>query len=372
MIKPEGLVKLTPWYILISLLFIPLSILLKILGKAYTDFLIYFVYPFLISGTLFQIYPTIQGQRLKLEKLTYLHFFLFLLICLTFLFTGKIYYVSYFFVNLLFLLIILVNTKRIDDLNTLFLFVGSLYLSFASFLLVFLGNSLFVKHLINVGFILNVVFGAYYIFVPMLQIEELNPKKVSWLSFFTLNLSIPLFGVSWFAMNFEAIALSGALILISVLLLSFVVYKTLSQRKSPMKGLDISVQLLILGLCFLVGATLIGIYMAGRESFSLLTLHSDAMLYGFLVLITLGATYHIIPFLVWWERFAPKMGKGKIPTLKEILPPRVLENTAIVYTGALLLYLSGVFKEVFLGVMALAVFVYTLHLTKVYFLIKNS
>ncbi|WP_461829859.1 hypothetical protein [Aquifex sp.] len=368
MIKPEGLVKLTPWYILISLLFIPVSVILKIFDKAYTDFLIYFVYPFLISGTLFQIYPTIQGERLKLEKLTYLHFSLFLLLSILFLFTGKLYAVSYLFVNLLFAFIILVNTKRLEDLNTLFLLVGSLYLPFASLFLLFEGNGLFVKHLINVGFILNVVFGAYYIFVPMLQIEELNPKKVAWVSFFTLNLSIPLFGVSWFSMNFKAIALSGTLILISVLFLSLVIYKTLSQRKSPMKGLDISVQLLILGLIFLVGATLIGVYMAKRESFSLLSLHSDAMLYGFLVLITLGATYHIIPFLVWWERFAPRMGKEKIPTLKEILPPSVLENTAIAYTAALLLYFTGVFETVFLSIMAFAVFVYVLYLFRAYFL----
>ncbi len=367
MIKPEGLVKLTPWYILLSLLFISVSVLLKILGKDYTDFLIYFVYPFLISGTLFQIYPTIQGRRLKLEPLLYLHFSLFLFLSLLFLFTGKLYAVPYLFVNLLFAFIILVNTKKLDDLNTLFLLVGSLYLPFASLFLLFGENELFVKHLINVGFILNVVFGAYYIFVPMLQIEELNPKKIAWVSFFTLNLSVPLFGVSWFSMNFKAVALSGTLILISILFLSFVIYKTLSQRKSPMKGLDISVQLLILGLIFLVGATLIGIYMAKAESFSLLTLHADAMLYGFLVLITLGATYHIIPFLAWWERFAPKMGKEKIPTLKEILPPSILENVAIIYTGALLLHLTGFFDVFFLSLMSFIVFIYTLYIVKVYF-----
>ncbi len=115
-----------------------------------------------------------------------------------------------------------------------------------------------------------------------------------------------------------------------------------------------------------MGAVLVGVYMAKTESFSLLPLHSDSILYGFLALITLGATYHIIPFLVWWERFAPKMGKEKIPTLKELLPPSVLENTAVVYTGALLLYLSGVFEKILLVVMALAFFVYTFHLIRVY------
>ena len=367
MVKPQGLVKLTPFYILTSLIFIGFSLLLKILGKSYVDFLIFFAYPLLISGTLFQIYPTIQGKRLKFENLTYLHFILFTLLALIFLFTEKFFPLSYLFVNLLFAFIILVNTEKFEDLNVLFLFVGSLYLPFASVLLIFLDNSLFIKHIINTGFILNVVFGAYYIFVPMLQIEELNPKIGAWLSFFTLNLSVPLFGISWYAMNFKAVALSGSLILISVLFLSFSIYKTLSQRKSPLKGLDISVKLLVLGLIFLIGATIVGVRSAELENFSFLNLHSDLMLYGFLVSITFGATYHIIPFLVWWERYAPRMGKEKIPTLKEMLPPDILENVTVIYVGSLLIYLSGVFENLALLVMAFSIFTYTFFLFKVHF-----
>ncbi len=57
-----------------------------------------------------------------------------------------------------------------------------------------------------------------------------------------------------------------------------------------------------------------------------LRLHTDGMLYGFLTLITVGATHHIIPFLLWWRAYAPKIGKEKAPTLKEILPVKVVRR----------------------------------------------
>ncbi len=47
------------------------------------------------------------------------------------------------------------------------------------------------------------------------------------------------------------------------------------------------------------------------------------MLYGFLTTITVGASYHIVPFLLWWKVYAPKMGKEKVSTLKEILNIKV-------------------------------------------------
>ena len=56
--------------------------------------------------------------------------------------------------------------------------------------------------------------------------------------------------------------------------------------------------------------------MAGSKNFLFLKAHADGMLYGFLSLITVGASYHIVPFLLWWKLYAPRMGRESIPTLK--------------------------------------------------------
>ncbi|RME12296.1 MAG: hypothetical protein D6804_01810, partial [Aquificota bacterium] len=38
---------------------------------------------------------------------------------------------------------------------------------------------------------------------------------------------------------------------------------------------------------------------------------------------TVGASYHIVPFLLWWRLYAPKMGRQSIPTLKELLSQEI-------------------------------------------------
>jgi len=41
---------------------------------------------------------------------------------------------------------------------------------------------------------------------------------------------------------------------------------------------------------------------------------------GWLGLTTLGQLYKIVPFLVWTHRFAPRMGKERVPLLKDLYP----------------------------------------------------
>jgi len=46
---------------------------------------------------------------------------------------------------------------------------------------------------------------------------------------------------------------------------------------------------------------------------------------GWLGLTTLGQLYKIMPFLVWSHRFAPKMGRERVPLLQDMYPLRVAQ-----------------------------------------------
>ena len=127
--------------------------------------------------------------------------------------------------------------------------------------------------------------------------------------------------------------------------LSCCLYKSLSQRQSPLKGLDISVQFLIFGLFLCWFFILLGIFMAGSKNFLFLKAHADGMLYGFLSLITVGASYHIVPFLLWWKLYAPRMGRESIPTLKEILEERLAKRFLIAFPFLLTGLLVGDLME---------------------------
>ena len=43
---------------------------------------------------------------------------------------------------------------------------------------------------------------------------------------------------------------------------------------------------------------------------------------GYIVFIINGHLYKIVPFLVWYQRFSPLIGKQKVPMLADMVPTR--------------------------------------------------
>ncbi|MFN7065889.1 MAG: hypothetical protein ACK4OF_07065, partial [Aquificaceae bacterium] len=236
MIRPVSFLRETPLYILIAIVLVLLSLLQRIKGEnSYIDTLVFLAFPGLIAGILFQLYPTIQGRSLQGRPLVYVNLALWLLSIVYFFIYGNINA----YLNLLFclsyLFIILVNTRRLRDPSVLFFLLGSLFYASASLLNLKVSNPLFIKHLINVGFFTSVVIGSYYIFVPMLQIEDLERRSIPWINLLVQLLSTFLLSLSWYYSHYKLISYSGLLLLLSLGILSYGVYHILSQRRSPLK-----------------------------------------------------------------------------------------------------------------------------------------
>ena len=94
------------------------------------------------------------------------------------------------------------------------------------------------------------------------------------------------------------------------------------RRRRP---IDLTQQHNIAGVCGLLLATLLGLALvltpAGEPVHARLQLaYAVVALAGWLGLTTLGQLYKIVPFLVWTHRFAPRMGKERVPLLKDLYP----------------------------------------------------
>ncbi|RLJ70400.1 hypothetical protein BCF55_0672 [Hydrogenivirga caldilitoris] len=359
-------VKLTPLYIILGLLFLLLSLTQRGIGWGdYTATVLYFSVPSVVVGVLFQLYPVLQGIPSKLQALTYLHLLLFLSsFCLYILELS--FGVPYFLSSLIYMVYILFNTRRYSGQVQLFFLVGSVFYLLASyFILVGETNQFLVKHTLAVGFLLTVSFGGIYLLLPMLQLERLYFSNNIWLhlsfhTFFTID-----FLISWKRFSFQHIYISGLLILATLLFHLFILYKTLSRRESPLKGLDPSIRAFLLSLIMLTTALVVGVLSAGSQDFSILKLHSDVLLYGFFPILTLGASYHIIPFMLWWKGFAPKLGKEKVPTLKELFPEKFLEISLLLISFSLFgmvgsLFLKGIVQIFFSITYALGIMLFLL------------
>jgi hypothetical protein len=116
------------------------------------------------------------------------------------------------------------------------------------------------------------------------------------------------------------------------------------RRRRP---LDLTQRHNIAGVCGLLLATLLGLAliltppqaaMHARLQFA----YALMALAGWLGLTTLGQLYKIVPFLVWTHRFAPRMGKQKVPLLKDLYPQRLANAGFVALLTGLLVAAAGI------------------------------
>lgn len=91
-------------------------------------------------------------------------------------------------------------------------------------------------------------------------------------------------------------------------------------RRIVRKERDIWFKSIVSAFGFLIAAIAVtAVYFAtGKEAL----LHTAVWFYlaGFVSFMILGHLYKIVPFLVWFERFSPLVGKEKVPMLHEMYP----------------------------------------------------
>jgi len=99
-----------------------------------------------------------------------------------------------------------------------------------------------------------------------------------------------------------------------------IIYQTRARKEN-----DIWAKSMFVGYGSLLLSAMIGLVymMTGKEDFLL----SSAwfLIMGFFSFLINGHLYKIIPFLVWFERYSPLVGKEKVPMLHEMLPKRMAD-----------------------------------------------
>jgi cbb3-type cytochrome oxidase subunit 1 len=116
------------------------------------------------------------------------------------------------------------------------------------------------------------------------------------------------------------------------------------RRRRP---IDLTQQHNIGGICGLLLATLLGLALVLTPSTSALhprlqLAYAVMALAGWLGLTTLGQLYKIVPFLVWTHRFAPKMGKERVPLLKDLYPLPLARGGFMALVAGLVLAVAGI------------------------------
>ena len=99
-----------------------------------------------------------------------------------------------------------------------------------------------------------------------------------------------------------------------------IIYNTRARKEN-----DIWVKSMFVGYASLAVAVVLGVIYTLLGGENILMSAAWFLLIGFFSFLINGHLYKIIPFLVWFQRYSPLVGKEKVPMLHEMLPKRMAE-----------------------------------------------
>jgi len=235
----------------------------------------------------------------------------------------------------------------------IFLFIGIIFgllmaLSFAGTLELDI-SALLYAHVYSVigGYIAITIMGLSIVLVPMFTLSHdfsLKPLQISiaMMSIGVLSVIISsLFKIE--SLGYLGYGLSFISMLVYFYLI-FIIYKT-----RPRKENDVyAISLLFSYLSMIGGLILASLYLIiEKEEF--LIASGWLLFFGFFAFMITGHIYKIIPFLVWFERFSPLVGKQKVPMLADMVPQKssqaqfVFSAVGVVIVTMAILFKSDIF-----------------------------
>jgi hypothetical protein len=298
--------KVSPFLFLLALLDLFVSLAYKSANTRMELVWIIAVFGFVahtIMSAMYQLIPNSQNRPLKLPFISYFVFVLSLLISFLF-YMGWTYYASfiYAFVSLIFVLHTLSSVRNWQPITVKFLGLSNFYF-FLSSLFLPLSQVGYVPfqlaiHTLTLGFMLNAVMGTQLAWIPMLYMEPLNIKYAKYL-FYISSMTIPLFLLSFYALNYKLIALVSFFPTAFVGYFLWIIYSVFSGRRMP-KEIPLVIRYFILAMIFLPFGMMVGTFMASENIISFLVkVHVDLILYGFTAITIMGGMAHLYPRILY-------------------------------------------------------------------------
>jgi len=173
-------------------------------------------------------------------------------------------------------------------------------------------------YLVIGGYITVTIMGLSIVLVPMFTLSHgfsMRPLEIS-ITMMSLGVILVVVGS---LLQTQFIEYLGYLFsIISLGFYFYIIYIIYSTR--PRKENDVYAISLMFSYISMLVAIVIGIvyFITGKEE--LLLASTWLLLYGFFAFLITGHIYKIIPFLVWFERFSPLVGKQKVPMLADMVP----------------------------------------------------
>ncbi|WP_293445435.1 hypothetical protein [Persephonella sp.] len=192
------------------------------------------------------------------------------------------------------------------------------------------------------GFVFMVIMGVSMVLLPMFSLaHKFNDIYI--------NISFYIMVVSVFGGGILALVLESPPVYYSVFLLifsAFIFY--LIQvfeiyRKRPRRTKDTGMDVMFFSHLFLFGSVFFGVLIPFSQKW--IFLFGITLIFGFVNFLIYGSLYKIVPFLTWFHRFSPLVGKKKVPMLNEMLPKKIPDVQISVSVFGFLLLIASILLE---------------------------
>ena len=169
------------------------------------------------------------------------------------------------------------------------------------------------------GFVLLTIMGLSLILIPMFSLAHGFDEKPINRGFNLVSIGVGAVFVSAI-LGAEILEWLGYIItLIGVGFYSYQIY--IIYKLTVRKELDIWAKSMIFGFSSLIASVVLGvIFLIFNVSEAWLHTSVWFLMIGFIGFLINGHLYKIVPFLVWFERFSPLVGKEPVPMLHEMYP----------------------------------------------------
>ena len=327
-------------------------------GHAAID-LYYIIYPLLLIGTILMGYGFISSPALLPYGGIVVLISLLIFVFETFLTIKK---VEKF--NLVMTTVLIANT---------FLFIGLIFgilmaLGYAGTISINI-SSLLKAHiyLVLVGYVGITIMGMSLVLLPMFWLSHSFSWKPVIIALWLVSFGVTSVTLSTIIGNNILEYLGYLLSIIASMLYIYQIYIIYKTRVRIEK--DIYLDSMVISYSSLFISVILGIVYIFIPNDTLLITIGWTLCLGYVSFIIIGHLYKIVPFLVWFERFSPLVGKQPVPMLADMVPVKsakmqfrfsavgilisalglLLAHNTIFYAGVSFLFIGSIFmiKDLF-------------------------
>jgi hypothetical protein len=191
------------------------------------------------------------------------------------------------------------------------------------------------------GFVMMIVMGVSMVLIPMFSLSHNFGEQWIKRAFYLHSFGVALMMIALIA-PFPFFVQSIAALCMVLGVLSFVVQIAMILKKRVRKQNDYWVKNILFALVCLVASvfTCTLYFFKGVDAFGILS--GVLFFFGFLLSFIVGHIYKILPFLIWYEKFSPLVGKQKVPLLHQMIHTKMADLQTWMLFASVVLLCGGV------------------------------